>query len=658
MTTIHRTTQTTPARAKEPQTRAAPPKPAPLFKGRDELSKGRTRALRHAVGTGAQPELDVKALRAFRAASKLNASQAALRADAAAAPQAVQEAATRNMEGVQTSTQFARRLEEETDPAVRDEMVRQALNSEWAGQLFTDTTFDPPESINHGFDDLSVIAGAVDHAVRSGAVTQTDFDTAVSHMSPEQTEQMVGALSIEGNNRALGGAVELLGVAARAEGHDRAAALAFTSTDSLIDKYYPTDAAQAEAFEQVESFVEEWDDSLQSDEHDPHVQHNTLQFALGSAARLSARGNGYSEQELQDELKELGPRFAQETIARLGEASRFDGRVPGAIDALSDAAQALADAGGDKADEFEVAAAIGYTQSTQLINQNLDEDGRKRALEVLNTFLADRRDAFRDAATADDPYSLLRDPQAIEGVNALLTADPTLLPGLLNGGPEGEATLVQLMESITFNPAVPGPLREAFQSRIDGFADDLASELFDDSNQSGQQLGRLFGLLQVAGSRSVEAAGERSPETQQAARDFANDILSGIAGAVLAPAGPVASIVGGAVLNQVLGSWLGTPSGPSETQLRNAFREWMAQSSPPINPASGEEAVHAFNTFLGQLIDRLDDVSPKPAGLDDRLDDLRDARTNIVDSFVLATTSNEEAGRNLRGELEERDDEP
>lgn len=654
--TIRKTTQPSPLTIQPKPKPLQPVAKKPLTIGsRDELSSGRSRSLRKALGLDNLVPPDLKAMLATRAAmAKLSKASAgaisALRSDAA---DPVREAAQRNMETVNSTSSFARALEAEADPKVRDEMVRLALNSEYPpfGSSIGDTT-----NLNAGLDDQKVVAAAIDHATRQGAVTQKDFDTAVSHLNEDQVEMLTGTLSIEGNNRGLGGAVELLGVAAKNAGYERAAAVALTSTDALIDKYYPTDADQRAAFGQVKDFIEQWDDFLRNDQNDPAIEHNALQFALGSAARLTARGNGYSPQELQDELKELGPRFTQETVARLGEAARFDGRVPGAIDSLSDAAQALADSGVDKADEFKVAAALGYTQSTQLITHNLDDDERKAALRTLNDFLAGRRDAFRDAATADEPYSLLRDPQAIDGINNLLAADPSMIPNLVNGGAEGEATLVQLMETITFNPAVPAELRDAFQARIDSAAQRMTSTAFESENVGGDALGRLFGLMQVAGNRAVAAAGERDPETATAVRDFAKDVISGVAGTILSAGGPVASIVGGAVLNQVLGSWLGTPPGPSSEQLRNAFADWLEQEG--INPSSGEQTKEAFNRFLGDLIDHLRDVRPPPPNLESRIDALQDIRTNTSDGFTDTLLSADGEAGELRRKLEERRDEP
>lgn len=638
---------------------AAPRRPVTA---RDELSTGRGRALRDSIPTG--PVSDVQQLRALRAQSvKAGAAVSKLSTAAAvsapAVPDAVREKAEQNLEMVSSTSQFAHALERETDPAVRDEMVRQAMNSEHP-ELYLAAGDVPGATINNELDEISAVSAAVDHAVRSGAVTQADMNTAVKNMGEDSAALFIGNLSIEGNNRALGGAVEMAGLAARDQGFEQAEALAFTSTDSLIDKYYPTDAQQKAAFEHVEAFVEEWDDRLGADEGDPAIPHNALQFALGSAARLTARGNGYGPGELEEELKEVGPRFAQETIARLGEATRFDGRVPGAIDTLADAADAIARSGDDKADEFRVAASIGYTQTPQLIHENLDTPEKQReALESLNAFLADRRDQFGDAANGDPPYSLLRDPQAIEGINNLLSASPQLLEDLVNDTNyppgEGQATLVQLLESISFNPNVPAELREQFQGNIDRLMERTMAAAGDDPSKAGRTIGQLLGIVQTAGNRVIDAADD-NPEQDSTVRDFAKDVTSGIIGAALSATGPVGSILGGAVLNQVLDAVFQAPPGPSNAELRSKVDQWLSDNG--INVSSGESSFDAINRALDATIEGLRDVKPMTQAIRDQMDQLETLRDVLGTSFNSTQLSEQGEGGELAGALDRRDDKP
>ena len=639
--------------------------PAPVG-SRDELSTSRAQVFKQALGSaGTQGQFDVKELRAARAASKLRAlvgdsmqGRVLTAASALGGPAAVKTRASQNLENVQSSSDLARALSAEPDAAIRNEMIKQAMNSPNAAALFTSYGSGAiPQPANRGYDELSVIAGAVDSAVRAGAVTQADMNVAVSHMSEGDAELFVQALSIDGNNRAGGGAVELFGLAARAQGYERAEALALTSTDFLIDKYYPTEAAQRGAFEQVKDFIEERDDVLSGNGSELPIWANALQFAIGSAARLTSRGTGYAPGALEAELKELGPRFTQETIARLGNATRFDGHVPGAIDALADAATTLSKAGGRNAGEFEVAAALGYTQSRQLISENLKTpEARARTLEVLNTFLAGRRDEFRDAATSNPPYELLRDPQAIEGITELLAADPNLLRSLVTGSPEQQATLVQILESVSFNPAVPTELREGLQAQLDALTRALLKEGGSASNVGGGALGTFFGLVQVAGNRAVEAAGERGGPTSDAEQKFATDVITGIVGAALAPAGPVASILGGAVLNQVLGEILGAPPAPSSQQLRNALRDWLTKEG--IDVSNGQKASEAFDRFLGTVLDALHDITPQTVALQAKINELEELKDAATAGYLRTLESADGAGETLNGALEGRDDEP
>lgn len=647
----------------KPISAPAPTRPPPRLTTKDELSVGKGRALRTKAVGGAVAQTAVEELRALRAASlrgtaatALNATSSTSAATAVTASPEVQRKAEENLSMVRDAGGLSYALEREQDPAVRNEMIRQVMNSENADQLLT-SNFGGNATTNQDYDQTHTVASAIDDAVRAGAVTQADVNKAVEHMEPESAALFIGSLSIEGNNRALGGAVEMFGIAAKNQGYEQAAALAFTSSDSLIDKYYPTAAEQKKAFEQVNSYIEDWDDALAGQDDMNGVARNALEFAVGSAARLTARGNGYGPGELEAELEEMGPRFTQETIARLGEATRFDGRVPGAIDTLSDAAQAVADKGGKKADDFAVAAALGYTQTPQLISENLKTpEQRRAALEALNGFLAERRDQFGDAANGDPPYSLLRDPQAIEGINNLLGQDPTLLRSLVDGGPQGEATLVQLMESISLNPDVPQELRDQFQGRVDGLLRDVMADATKNPNESGATIGRLLGLIQVAGNRAVEAAGDEDQSQQNAVRDLAKDVTSGIVGLALSSTGPVGSIVGGAVMNQVLDAIFDTPPGPTSQQIRAAFADQLAKAG--IDVSSGEIGFDQLQSVLGKTLDALNNVKPLTPELQDQINRLEQLKDSMDSTFGGSIDSDGGAGGSLATELDKRDDKP
>lgn len=659
-----------------------PPPPKPEVKkalakkalGGDEMSTGKGQKLR----AGAERQL---AANPFTAKGELGNISGAFRVSAlgtlakssdvqavarsgvtatpgAQAPEEIREKAQDNLDFVQDSQGFGAALAREPDPAVRDEMVRQAMASDHPETFFTNPGFGTG-NLNSDFDNMKATAAAVEHALASGAVTEADLAHTVEQLGEEGTEDFLQSMMINGNNRALGGAVEKIGEAAAAAGFERAEALAFTASESLIDAHYPTAADQRAAFEQVESYIEEFDEFIDGNEGEAAIYRTGLEFALGSAARLSARGNGYTDAELDEELKEVGPRIAQETIARLGEASRFDGRVPGALDTLGDSAKRLGARDNDDADDFRVASAMAYTQTPNLISQNLTTDAEKMAaLETLNGFLAGRRESWGDAA--DDGFTLLRDPEALDGINNLLAGNPQLIGQLVNGGPEKEATLVQLFETITLDPNVPAAARDEFNATINNFLADEVARANENPNVTGNSIGKLLGLIQVAGNRAVEGAeDETKSATEALVKDFVKGIAAGVVGLALAPTGPVGSIVGGVIAGQVLDAIFGESPGPSEAQIRNAFVEKLEAEG--IDVSSGEAGQDALTNVMRETLDALNNAlrtapPEQRQAIEDQIRRLDQLNTSIGIAFAQTVNSEGGAAGELARALDERED--
>ncbi|MBS1152839.1 MAG: hypothetical protein H6Q89_4537 [Myxococcaceae bacterium] len=658
----------------------AKPKPKAVAKAppqklaKDELSSGRGQRLRAsaernlaatpfsskaAEAGAALGAFRVNALGALSKSSTVATVSTAAAVGGPPASEEVQEQVEQRLRTVTSSNDFAFQLENETDPAVRDEMVRQAMNSENASIYLGNSGF-PQETLNADFDVQKTIATAVGHAFANGSVTQEDVNQAVEHLGEDGSEFFVAAMSMDGSNRALGGVVEAVGIAAEKQGFERATALAFTTSESMIDKHLPTAEAQRAAFEEVENFIEEYDDLVEGRDGEPAALRTGMEFALASAARLSARGNGYTDAELDEELKEVGPRIAQETVARLGENARFDNRVPGALDTLGDSAKRLGALDNDEADDFRVASAMAYTQSPQLISRNLTTDADKRAaLETLNTFLADRRESFGDAAEGE--FSLLRDPQALDGINNLLASSPALIGQLVNGGPAGEATLVQLMETISLNPNVPQAERDRFNASINSFLTTEMARANESPNVVGAEIGKLLGLIQVAGNRAVEGAKE---EDQGAARAAVQGLVKGVAGAVvglaLAETGPIGVAVGKTVVGLVIDQLFKEPPGPTQAQVRNAF---VAQlEAEGIDVSSGEAGADALTGALRETLDALNNaLNDVPESEQDAIRDqialLDQLNTSIGISFGGTINSEGGAAGELARELDRREDE-
>jgi hypothetical protein len=274
-------------------------------------------------------------------------------------------------------------------------------------------------------------------------------------------------------------------------------------------------------------------------------------------------------------------------------ASGVDGQATGALDALGKASIALAGSDKKNVDGWNTNWALAVTASPQLIKADLAGDDNKLvAFGVLDKFLANSRDEWSQAASGG--YSLLRLPQAVDGINTLLAGNPSLIGKLVDSQgklapAQGQAQLVQLFESVTLDPNVPQDKRDALNATVQQFiSKDLATPSAD-APTVGTQAGQLLGLIQLAGNRAVTAAGssEKEPVTNLVS-DFSKSVLSSLGGTLLDSTGPIGSAIGGAVLDQVLTSVFDRPGVPqSPVELRAAFEQLLADVH--IDPSAPDQ---------------------------------------------------------------------
>lgn len=175
----------------------------------------------------------------------------------------------------------------------------------------------------------------------------------------------------------------------------------------------------------------------------------------------------------------------------------------------------------------------------------------------------------------------------------------------------------------------------------------------DDPSKAGRTIGQLLGIVQTAGNRVIDAADD-NPEQDTTVRDFAKDVTSGIIGAALSATGPVGSILGGAVLNQVLDAVFQAPPGPSNAELRSKVDQWLADNG--INVSSGESSFDAINRALDATIEGLRDVTPMTQAIRDQMDQLETLRDVLGTSFNSTQLSEQGEGGELAGALDRRDD--
>lgn len=645
----------------------------------DELSRGRGAALRQAAATtlgGAAGQLDAQALIAARRASVKQASTAVTQTNpssaAALAPvdPKVQEDVKdfiESLPGPAYNPDLLANTLREATPEFARELINQIVNGDpqLAAQFLSGAQGNMAQagSRNQAYDNMEVVGAAVSEAYRNGTIDDADLKRLAEEWGPEQTAEMVQSLALAPNSSGDGGIVEALGEQAQALGYDQAAALAFTSNDQLIQKHYPTAEAQREAFGHVKAFIDEAS-SYGSDQLEANPQYrNAVSSALTNAARLTALGNGYTPEALDETLEKLGPSLVGEAIGQAGERS-FNGQVPGPLDVLGDAAHRLGEkTDGDDAKAWKTNSAIAYTQSPALIAENLSTpEAQLEAFDALNAFMADGRGEWNLANREE--YSLVRLPQAAEGINRLFATNPDLITQILERGPgdaPGQADFVQLFESIALNPDVPQATRDALTRNLQEYIkEEMAGVTPGDGNEVGNRISTLLGTLQVAANRAVEHADAPDDRVKELALNVAAGLTGAAANAALgAVTGPLGSAVGGLVIDQVLGEIFKNDP-PTAAEVQRAFMDKLREAG--IDVSAGElghdqlrEVYGALQDSLGEQISKTTDPARRQA-LQDQLN-LVSAVLDGLDGFG-TTLDSSEGGGQLADELSRRDDEP
>ncbi len=425
-------------------------------------------------------------------------------------------------------------LSHEEQLAVIGGLTDRILTEDYADELLRSTflNFDTPDLRNVAYDNQKFLSGLMGDAYEAGYISDADLHQMAEKLGAEDTEALILNLASDPSNLSNYGSdriVEALGKQADALGYETAAALAFTSSESLIAEHYSTAQSQRDAFNLVRGYIERFD------EHNERIGFYTdytgesattrseLTLALLNASRLTANGNGYTQSEFDELLKDLGPDLVNEAITRAGQISGDD-YLNNALDALGDASQRIGQSvSGDDQEKWQVNSAIAYTQSGSLIRGNLTSpQARLDAFDLLNKQLVDLRDDVEDA---EGRYTLLRQPAILEGMTTLLENNGTeILNDKLNTGPdyEGQADLVQFFQSSIFSVNTSPSVRARLENVIDSYVSGALNNPGANSGLVGSDVGELFGTLNVASQRAIEAApSEQRSEIESFGRSLA-----------------------------------------------------------------------------------------------------------------------------------------
>ena len=537
--------------------------------------------------------------------------------------------------------------------AEKAELLAMAVRSDRAGQLLT--SYGPSDVPNRAYDAQQQIATALGDAYDQGVINDGDLRGLAERLGSDDidetaSQRFVTILAQDPDNLNTGGIVEAYGREARSLGQDQAAALAFSSSEELIAANLTTTEARQAAFDQVKSFLES-----EPLNYVPEMRYGTSPMfesayvqGLTNAARLNSWYGVSSDQEFDAMLETAGPRYVQEAIARSGRIEGDD-TYSSALNEFGDASRRLAESDDDNRHDWNVNAALAYTQSETLINANLTTpEQRINAFDLLNHELAGYRDDARDAA--EDGYSLLRAPAMAEGLAQLLESHPeeifTAKLGADGKNYEGQADLINLLESTLFSPYTSDATRDRIQSAVETYIEGEFNGADNDSQVIGNRLGSLLGVLDASSQNAINAA-EKPEEVSfidQLSKDFAKTILKAGASALLKGTGPVGALVGGFALDQVLDKiFKGNP--PSPDELGDAYIDLLESNGQNIS--LGESLRDNYINLLTDTITALNELRDGASGqelanltdaslqADQLLGGIRDGYGEIIDSYQL-----------------------
>lgn len=572
-------------------------------------------------------------------------------------------------------------LTQDEQTAVVGGLMDSILDKDYAAELLNITflNFDANEVRNVPYDNQRFLAGIIGDAYQAGQISDSDLHQIAEQLGEEATEALVLNLTSNSNNvRSYGShnVVEALGQQAESLGYDTAAALAFTSSESLILEHYSTPQAQRDAFAQVRDYIEKFDEGWErsgfyTDQtgESATVRSNFTQ-ALLNASRLTANGNGYSQGEFDDLLKDLGPDLVNETIARATNVIGDD-YFGNSLDALGDASQRIAqNSSGDDQKKWQLNADIAYTQSASLIRDNLTTpEARLATFDRLNQQLVDLRDDVQDAA---GNYSLLKQPAILEGMTTLLEhSGPEIFNNKLNTGPDykGQADLVQFFQSSIFSTSTSASVRTRLENVIDRYVTSALDAPGAESGLVGSDVGELYGAINVASQRAIEAApSEQRSEIESFGRSLASKTIGAFGGKGLTalitalgvtttgPIGIATTTIGGAIISKALDSLFGVnDKPPTRAQIEEAFVQAMIDSGIEVN--LGESTLDALDDVYNQAIAALEReigkypvTSDRYGALDRQIAQLEQLRSTLDSGYLKTLTSSE-----LQQELDRRE---
>lgn len=498
------------------------------------------------------------------------------------------------------------------NPAERNKLIGEIIRSKDAERLLLDYGL-PQSPRNITYDQQKTVAGAVGEAYKAGEVSDADLKDLAKRLGPEKTANLIMTLASDPNNTKPGGVVEALGKQAKDLGYKQAAALAFTSSDALIKNNLPNAADRKAAFNEVKAFIDAGKDNAKYNAEAGAQYNSQFALAVGNAARLTATGDGYSQSEFDNLLKDLGPRLTNEIIAR-STSVEGDGRAGGALDVLGQSSERIAaNSKDDDKRRWEVNTAVAYTSSPELIAKHLNTpEKRMQAFDTLNKELYRQRDNVKDSVK--NGFSLLGQPAAANGLaNLLATNGKEILDAKIgeNGtNYKGQADLIQFLQSTLYSPNTTPELANKLKGVMQNYVNQTFSDGQQGNTRAGERIGALLGLHDVAFQRAYSEAStpEAKSKLEKIEQDIVKTVIKESAKGLLKSTGPIGALAGGFVLDQVLNEIFKDRT-PSAGQLGEEFLKLLKEKGLNVDDATNykDNLIAVIDTIRDGIRAKMDD---------------------------------------------------
>ena len=360
----------------------------------------------------------------------------------------------------------------------------------------------------------TTIAKAFHDARASGAITGQDVKSFVDRAGGHATRGLVNILSHDSRNSAVGGLLEEVGQAARAQSSNNkdyqlAADLALSSSQELVDKHFSDPAERRQAFERIDKTLREdpryggvrpnGRPSVAS-ESDAYPTNQRV-HATGSWLRLAPPET--SDERIRTQINSLGDEQNQLPSVLDRPGDRKAGNSP--MERLIAATKGRP--------ENEVLWAQAVSSTPELLKKHAPD---KKTLHSVFDILArdleaqqERIDSARGQGT-----TALRHKGVLEGItNIFEHRGSDLLGHVLESPASRDAMLPQIEEALSrtlFSPNTSKAQKNRIMNGVEKYIQDATDNVGTDAPVVGKRLGHLLGAIHNSADLALNRSHHRS----------------------------------------------------------------------------------------------------------------------------------------------------